>query len=109
MTRVEDLDIVRGSYANAVSILISLVQCFPDASPVVIEEPAVMHELKCSALNRGATLGSGRHESELVAIGLVFDRNGAVNRVVVLSDVQVGDEVPCRPVVTDSLLHLKTV
>lgn len=68
-----------------------------------------MHELHGTLCQGGTSLRSGVHQSQLVAIGNILNSNGAIDWVIVLSDIENGGEVPRVSVIQYSLLHLEAI
>ena len=72
-TGVENLEVVGGIYPHPVSELIGLIERLTDTSPVIEEESSLVHELHGTLCQRGTSLRSGVHQSQLIAIGDIFD------------------------------------
>ena len=72
-TGVENLEVVGGIYPHPVSEFIGLIESLTDTPPVIEEESSLVHELDGTLCQRGTSLRSGVHQSQLIAIGDIFD------------------------------------
>lgn len=109
ITAVEDLDVVSGINSHPVSELVSLIECFTDASPVIEEEPSLVHELHGTLCQGGTPLCPGVHQSQLISICDILNGNCAIDGVIILGDVENGGEIPGVSMIQDSLLHLEAI
>ena len=108
-TGIEYLEVVGGIYPHPVSELIGLIERLTYTSPVIEEKSSLVHELDGTLCQRGTSLRSGVHQSQLIAIGDIFDGYGAIDRVIVLSDIENSREVPRVSMIQDSFLHLEAI
>lgn len=108
-TDVENLEVVSGINPHPISKLVSLIECLTDSSPVIEEESSLVHELHGTLCQGGTSLCPGIHQSQLISIGDILYGNGAINGVIVLSDIENGGEVPGVSMIQNPLLHLEAI
>jgi hypothetical protein len=109
LTAVEDLDVVSRINSHPVSELVGLIECLADASPVIEEEPSLVHELHGTLCQGGTPLCPGVHQSQLISICDILNGNCAIDGVIILGDVENGGEIPGVSMIQDSLLHLEAI
>ena len=102
-------DVVLGVHGDTAAVSLSLVERISDTLVVVVEKAAVLHELNNTIVNDTTTLRVGVHDGDLESSGGVLNGDSRLDGVVVVVDLHVGGEVEVWTVVTDTLLHLKTV
>ncbi len=99
-------ELVPGRHRYAVSILVSFVQCFLDASSIIDKQSSLLHELNAAVLNDCTALRAVVEHGHLEVRFRVEDRNGRVDWIVVAGDFLVRGEVEGGALVNDPLLHL---